>query len=99
MLRIAGMVAPMVRKGPINGDWLEAYMTQGLAPEFRPGDAVIMDNLLSHKRVSVRQRIEAAAATLQFLPPYIFDFKPIGRLVFTVNAPLKEERCWQQSKT
>jgi hypothetical protein len=30
---------------------------------------VIMNNLSSHKRASVRERIEAASATLRFLPP------------------------------
>ena len=59
----------MVLDGPINGDWFEAYVTQILAPELRPGDVVIMDNLSSHKRDAVRERIEAADATLRFLPP------------------------------
>ncbi len=61
-LRMTGMVAPMVLDGPINGDWFEAYVTQVLIPELRPGDVVIMDNLSSHKRASVRERIEAAGA-------------------------------------
>ena len=45
---MTGMVAPMVLDGPINGDWFEAYVTQVLVPELRPGDVVIMDNLSSH---------------------------------------------------
>jgi transposase len=44
-LRMIGMVAPMVLDGPINGDWFEAYVTQVLVPELRPGDIVSMDNL------------------------------------------------------
>ncbi|OYV99770.1 MAG: hypothetical protein B7Z58_17805 [Acidiphilium sp. 37-64-53] len=64
-LRMTGMVAPMVLDGPINGDWFEAYVTQILAPELRPGDVVIMDNLSSHKRDAVRERIEAVGATLR----------------------------------
>jgi hypothetical protein len=35
---MTGMVAPMVRDGPINGDWFEAYVAQVLVPELRPGD-------------------------------------------------------------
>ncbi len=50
--RIDGMVAPMVRDGPINCDWFKAYVPQVLAPNFRTGDIVIMDNLSSHKRAS-----------------------------------------------
>ena len=55
-LRMAGMVAPMVLDGPINGDWFEAYVTQVLVPELRPGDIVVMDNLSSHKRAAVREK-------------------------------------------
>lgn len=33
----------MVLDGPINGDWFEAYVTQVLVPELRPGDVVVMD--------------------------------------------------------
>jgi len=67
-LRMTGMVAPMVLDGPINGDWFEAYVAQVLVSELRPGDVVIMDNLSSHKRASVQVLIEAAGATLRFLP-------------------------------
>lgn len=74
-----GMVAPMVLDGSINGDWFEAYLTPVLVPELRPGDVVIMDNLSSHKPISVRQRIEAAGAILRFLLPYSPDFNPIER--------------------
>ena len=37
---MTGVVAPMVLDGPINGDWFEAYVTQVLVPELRPGDVV-----------------------------------------------------------
>lgn len=93
-LRMSGMVAPMVLDGPINGEWFEAYVTQVLAPDLRPGDIVIMDNLSSHKRVSVRERIEAAGATLAFLPPYSPDFNPIEKAFSKLKAMLRkaEER-------
>lgn len=68
-LRMTGMVAPLVLDGPINGDWFEAYVTNVLLPEVLPGDIGIMDNLSSHKRVAVKEKIEAAGATLRFLPP------------------------------
>ena len=38
-----------------------------------PGDIVILDNLSSHKRAAVKERIEAAGATLRFLPPLCMD--------------------------
>ena len=58
-LRMTGMIAPMVLDGPINGDWFEAYVSQVLVPELRPGDVVIMDNLSNRKRDGVRAAIEA----------------------------------------
>ncbi len=65
---MSGMVAPMVLDGPINGDWFEAYVAQVLMPVLQPGDVVIMDNLSSYKRASVREQIEAVGARLRFPP-------------------------------
>ena len=59
-------------------------------PELRPGDSVIMDNLSSHKRASVRERIEAAGATLRFLPPYSPDFNPIEKAFSKLKAMLRK---------
>lgn len=87
-LRMTGMIAPMVLNGPFNGDWFEAYVTQVLVPEPRPGDVVIMDNLSSHKRTAVREKIEAAGATLRFLPPYSPDFNPIEKACSRLKAML-----------
>ena len=89
-LRLSGMVAPMVLDGPINGEWFEAYVAQILVPELRRGDVVIMDNLASHKRAPVRQRIEAAGATLLFLPPYSPDFNPIEKAFARFKAMLRK---------
>jgi transposase len=89
-LRMSGMIAPMVLDGPINGDWFEVYVAQVLMPEPRPGDVVIMDNLSSHKRVAVKERIEAAGATLRFLPPYSPDFNPIEMAFSRLKAMLRK---------
>jgi transposase len=88
-LRMTGMVAPMVLDGPINGDWFEAYIEQILVPTLKPGDVVIMDNLSSHKRLSVKLLIEAAGATLAFLPPYSPDFNPIEKAFSKLKANLR----------
>lgn len=90
-LRMNGMVAPMVLDCPINGDWFEAYVTQVLVPELRPGDIVIMDNLSSHKRASAQEAIETAGATLRFLPPYSPDFNPIEKAFSRLKAMLRKE--------
>ena len=89
-LRQTGMVAPMVLDGPINGLWFQTYVEQVLVPELRPGDIVIMDNLGSHKGAGVRAAIEAAGASLLYLPPYSPDFNPIENAFSKLKAMLRK---------
>jgi transposase len=89
-LRLDGIIAPMVLDGPIDGDAFRAYVHQVLVPELSPGDIVIMDNLGSHKGPAVRRAIEAAGATLLYLPPYSPDFNPIEKLFAKLKALLRK---------
>lgn len=89
-LRLTGMVAPMVLDGPINRDAFLAYVNQVLVPELTPGDIVVMDNLSSHKGAGVREAIEAAGATLLYLPPYSPDFNPIENAFAKLKALLRK---------
>jgi hypothetical protein len=78
-LRTSGLVAPFVLDGPINRAAFEAYVEKVLVPALRPGDVVILDNLSSHKGPRVRALIEAAGASLLYLPP-----RGIGRTDYAV---------------
>jgi len=49
-----------------------------------------MDNLSSHKRPKVAALIEAAAASLLYLPPYSPDFNPIEKLFAKFKALLRK---------
>lgn len=89
-LRTSGMVAPMVLDGPINSVAFQAYVDQVLVPELRPGDIVVMDNLSSHKGAGVREAIEAAGASLLYLPPYSPDFNPIEKAFSRLKAMLRK---------
>jgi len=89
-LRLTGMVAPLVLDGPINRDAFHAYVNQVLVPELTPGDIVVMDNLGSHKGPAVRDAIEAAGATLLYLPPYSPDFNPIENAFAKLKALLRK---------
>ena len=80
----------MVLDGPINRDAFEAYVEQILVPDLGPGDVVIMDNLSSHKGPRVRALIEAAGATVRFLPPYSPDFNPIEKAFSKLKAMLRK---------
>jgi transposase len=89
-LRRDGIVAPFVLDGPINRDAFETYVAQVLVPELRAGDIVIMDNLSSHKGPRTRALIEAAGASLLYLPPYSPDFNPIENAFSKLKALLRK---------
>ena len=88
-LRHDGIAAPMVLDGPMNGEAFLAYVEQALVPALRPRDIVIMDNLPAHKVHGVRQAIEAAGASLRYLPPYSPDFNPIEMAFAKLKALLR----------
>ncbi|MEZ5773293.1 MAG: IS630 family transposase [Hyphomicrobiaceae bacterium] len=89
-LRLTGMTAPMVLDGPIDRISFEAYVEKMLVPELKPGDIVVMDNLSSHKGPAVRALIEAAGASLDYLPPYSPDFNPIENAFAKLKAHLRK---------
>ena len=67
----------------------QAYIEQVLVPTLRQGDTVIMDNLPAHKSTDVRRAVEAAGATLLYLPPYSPDFNPIENAFSKLKAYLR----------
>jgi transposase len=88
-LRHDRLAAPCVPDGAINGTAFRAYVEQFLAPELRPGDIMIMDNLGSHKVAGVREAIEARGAELRYLPPYSPDLNPIEQVFAKLKAGLR----------
>ena len=89
-LRSTALTAPGVIDGPMNGNAFLAYVEQVLVPSLRPGDIVVMDNLSAHKVPGVRQAIEAAGATLSYVPPYSPDFNPIEQLFAKLKTLLRK---------
>lgn len=88
-LRCDGLTAPLVIDGAINAELFLAYVEQILVPTLKPGDVVIMDNLRVHKIAAVREAIEAAGATLLFIPPYSPDLNPIELAFSKLKALLR----------
>ena len=89
-LRLSGMTAPMVLDGPMNRAAFQAYIEQVLVPTLHRGDTVILDNLPAHKGADVRRAVEAAGATLRYLPPYSPDFNPIENAFSKLKAGLRK---------
>src|SRR5205807_5577744 len=56
-----------------------AFVQQELAPNLRPGDLVVMDNLNAHKGAAVIAAIRAVGADVLFLPPYSPEYNPIEK--------------------
>jgi transposase len=76
-LRHDGMTAPMMIGGAMNSEAFVAYVEQCLIPTLKRGDIVVMDNVSVHRVQGVREAVEAAHATLRYLPPYSPDLTPI----------------------
>jgi transposase len=86
---LRGAFAPAAFDGPTDCEVFAAYVQQVLCPQLRPGDIVIMDNLQPHKVAGVRQTIEAAGATLLYLPPYSPDYNPIENMWSKLKTHLR----------
>lgn len=56
-----------------------AFVEVELAPNLKPGDIVVMDNLSAHKNPRALRTIREAGAEVLFLPPYSPEFNPIER--------------------
>ena len=92
-LRVTGLTAPGVFDGAMDGPSFLAYVEQILVPTLHTEDIVIADNLSAHKVAGVRRAIEAAGATLVYLPPYSPDLNPIELCFAKLKAILRAARC------
>jgi transposase len=85
-----GVKSSMSVEGAVDSKAFEAYLEHFLAPKLRRGQIVVMDNLSSHKSKRVERLIEAAGATLLFLPPYSPDMNPIEKAFSKVKGILRK---------
>jgi transposase len=85
-LSLAGLDAPWVIDGAINGEMFHCWVREVLCPTLQPGDIVLWDNLSAHKVAGVEELLARQGARLLCLSPYAPDFNPI-------------EQCWSKIKT
>ena len=76
-LTCAGFGPAMTRLGPIDTAAFRVYVQELLAPSLRPGQIVLLDNLIAHKAGDIVALIEARGASVLYLPPYSPDLNPI----------------------
>lgn len=88
-LGLTGPLAPLVIEGSVTGEVFEWYVREVLCPTLQPGQVVVMDNLSSHHRASVRTLIHDQGCELIFLPPYSPDFNPIELMFAKLKGLLR----------
>lgn len=88
-LRLSGVTAPLAFPGALNADLLETYVTEVLAPELKPGDVVIWDNVKPHESEEAIEAVEATGAEVVPLPPYSPDLTPIEEMFSKVKGSLR----------
>jgi transposase len=89
-LRCDAVTAPLVVDGAMDGPTFLQYVHQFLVPTLKPDDIVVMDNLPVHKVFGVEAAIEAAGATVRFVPPYSPDLNPIEMVFAKLKALLRK---------
>jgi transposase len=76
-LSLAGLDAPWVIDGAVNGAIFHCWVSEVLCPTLPPGDIVLWDHLSAHKVTGVEELLAARGARLLRLSPYAPDFNPI----------------------
>ena len=89
--RLSGLFAPLVVDGALTGEIFAAYVRQHLAPQLRPGDILVMDNLQTHKVAGVVEAVQARDARVLYLPPYSPDFNPIEQVFSKIKTALRRQ--------
>lgn len=84
-----GIIASMTVRGGVKGKAFLDFLAR-LTPRLRRGDIVCLDHLNLHKSAAARKLVEAAGATVLFLPKYSPDLNPIEAAWAKVKALLRK---------
>ena len=77
----------------IDSDVFYVWVTQGLLPTGPPNAVVVLDNATFHKREDIKDAIQEAGHTLEYLPPYSPDLNPIEHTWAQAKAIRRRLRC------
>jgi len=88
-LRLSGVTAALAFPGATNAGVFETYVEEVLAPELKPGDVVVWDNLKPHESEEAIEAVEAAGARVVPLPPYSPDLAPIEEMISKVKGAMR----------
>jgi transposase len=76
--------------GATDTDTFLAFVRDGLVPNLKPGQVVVLDNLPAHKSPEIDRLIEAAGARVMRLPPYSPDYNPIEQAISKIKSILRK---------
>lgn len=85
-LRLSGVTATLAFPGATNASVFETYVEEVLAPELKPGDVVLWDNLKPHESEEAIEAVEAAGARVVPPPPWSPDLTPIEEMFSKVKG-------------
>ena len=88
-LTCAGMIAPWIIKGAMDGAAFETYVRTQLAPALEPRTVVILDNLATHRNAGAAQALRECGCWFLYLPPYSPDLNPIEQAFAKLKAHLR----------
>jgi transposase len=88
--RLAGLAAPFLLDGPMDGVAFLTYARRVLVSGPKPGDIVIMDNLPAYKVTGGAKPSRVPAPPLFYLPPCSPDLDPIKKAFPKVKAILRK---------
>jgi transposase len=88
-MTVRGVLAAVTVDAATDGQIFLHFVEEALVPALKPGDVVVLDNLQAHKVKGVREAVEAAGATLLYLPPYSPDYSPIEPMWSKVKQGLR----------
>ena len=95
-IRCNGSTACLVVDGATDQDVFQEYVRQVLVPTLQAGDCVVMDNLAPHKTPGVQALINAAGATVRWLPAYSPDLNPIEKMWSKIKQLLRSAKARTQ---
>jgi transposase len=89
-MTVGGMLGYATFDGATDTETFLEFVRDGLVPNLKRGQLVVMDNLPAHKSPKIDALIESAGACVLRLPPYSPDFNPIEMAIAKIKSILRK---------
>lgn len=89
-LTVNGMLGFGTFDGATDTETFLTFVKDGLVPNLKPGQVVVLDNLPAHKSPKIDALIASAGGRVLRLPPYSPDFNPIEMAISKIKSILRK---------